>query len=190
MAMNLSDYIITAFSLSFLVDSITNVVRIRSQKATEKRLLDESGKKSTELVESFKTLLSDTLEKIGQHARLASPKEGVRCYAVLIQRGIETRMLIQPAQTFEEMVELVTKEVGVGWAIVSSAYADILVPKIEVPKTPTVVVPDKSPKIMTFISSLEYSRDRWATNSFQKGALTAIINRIKKEYGNISSSAS
>lgn len=108
-----------------------------------------------------------------------------RVYAVLLSRGLEARLTAVPAQTFEEMVELVTKEYGLGWLISASCYVDLILPveKGTVVKPPEPLAREEQ-KPSVFIQSLSYCRDAFAETPFERRALMSVINRIKKKYAN------
>lgn len=121
------------------------------------------------------------------------PKDGIaRFYSVLLERGIERRLFICPAQTLEEVILITTKEFGPGWAIVTSAHADVSALALAAPHAVAPEVPNEidplmkdvgNPKVRDFISYLEYSKEKFASEEAQKSALDSIINNIKKLYG-------
>lgn len=141
--------------------------------------------------DAFKTQ-GESLARIEKHilgkeqvARLNEPKEATRVYAVLLQRGIETRFVVQPANTFEEMSGIVQRELGIGWMILMSAFCDVLGWKethpapIESIETKVAAV---EPPIANFIHGLEYSRDKFADSPAQKAAVDEIIKKIKTQH--------
>lgn len=120
------------------------------------------------------------MEVSASNARLAVPKEATRVYAVLLQRGFETRILVQPANTLTEMQDICTRELGAGWLAVITTYADVIPPTHSEPNTALVEKP-----IANFIHDLEYSRDHLADSPSQKAAVEEIISKLKQEhYGN------
>lgn len=135
---------------------------------------------STSISEAFKAQgeslgrIEKHLQGKEQHARLMEPKEATRVYAVLIQRN------------FEEMSAIVTREVGTGWMILISAFADVLgwKPQAQPQTTETKAAMVETP-IANFIHDLEYSRDRLADSPAQKEAVDEIIKKLKSQhYGN------
>lgn len=120
-----------------------------------------------------------------QMARLKEPKEATRVYAVLIQRNFETRLIVQPANTFEEMSIIVTRELGTGWMTLISAFADVTgwkkdeQPSSQSTESTTALV---EKPIAHFIHDLEYSRDTLAESPAQKEAVDEIIRKLKSQH--------
>ena len=179
-------YAVFTWFVFVIVTAISaQVIRNREARLTNRRYVDV-------MEESFKSIsttlaeMRKLVEQIDQDARLSSPKEGMtRCYAVIVQRGLETRLFIQPSQTFEQMVAIVTREFGNGWAIVSSTHFDVATPKPPIDEAKGVKVPSVEPisKNENFIHTLEYSRDIFAVGDEQKKVIDDIISRIKKHHG-------
>lgn len=119
------------------------------------------------------------------NARLSIPKEATRVYAVLLQRGFETRILVQPANTLAEMQEICVRELGLGWMAIITAYTDVLGANPLEPKAAPVEKP-----IANFIHDLEYSRDHLADSASEKAAVESIITKLKKTHYGHSHSAS
>lgn len=118
-----------------------------------------------------------------QNARLLQPKEATRVYASLVQRGFETRILVQPANSFEEMQAIVIRELGTDWVILITAFTDVLGWKQHTPSEPKAAHVERP--IATFIHELEYSRDHLADSPTEKAAVESIISRLKSQhYGN------
>lgn len=146
----------------------------------------------TKAFEGQNEFAKKTLEAIGaldkkfeiqaQNTRLSQPKEGTRVYASLLQRGFETRILVQPANTFDEWRSIVANEIGPDWMLLITAYTDVLGWKPQ-PMEPTAAFVEKP--IANFIHDLEYSRDTLADSPSQKAAVEEIITKLKKQhYGN------
>lgn len=105
----------------------------------------------------------------------------VRVYAALLAKGLETRLVAVPAQTFEDMVALVTEQYGMGWLIAASCYLDMEVSKKEPAPAPEKA--ETNPQAAeVFVHQLEFARESFAGSPFERRALTAVINRIKKRY--------
>ncbi len=130
------------------------------------------------------------LEFSEQNARLSVPKGATRVYAVLLQRGVETRILVQPADTIEEMQRICMREIGNGWVTVITAHTDVLAPspiEVKEPETKRAAVVEKP--IATFIHDLEYSRDKFAETPTEKAAMESIISKLRKSYGTSNSTS-
>lgn len=155
-----------------------------------------------ETITSFETVVSDLQkalkEQFDMMLNLAQKRptmtgtmpagDTVRVYAVLLARGLETRLVAVPAQAFEDMIELVTKEYGIGWAVAASCYLDMeVVKKVGKEEKPVPAKAEKAeeaPKADPgkFVTTLLYCKDTFAETPFEKRSLTSVINRIKKRY--------
>lgn len=140
------------------------------QGENNKRILDAIG------------VVDKKFDAQAQNARLSQPKEATRVYASLLQRGFETRILVQPANTFDEWRAIVMREIGPDWMMLITAYTDVLGWKPQ-PSEPTAALVEKP--IANFIHDLEYSRDHLADSPSQKAAVEEIITKLKQQhYGN------
>lgn len=123
-----------------------------------------------------------------------TPKGGAsRVYAVILQRGFETRLFVHPANTFEAMAETALREFGNGWTIVASAHSDVLADPIPLATMPIEMgKPEEAvkPNVANYINNLKYARDNFADEPSQKKAIEKIISNIEKHYGRSNSTTS
>ena len=139
-----------------------------------KAALGEAEKKGKEIAEKIR-------KEIGsEHSENMQP---TRCYAFLLQKGMETRLLVQPARTFEEMSEKAATQNGAGWSIAASAFVDVFAPaqNITMPAGEEKK-PVEAPQLGNFIHTLEYSRDKFAEDESEQSAINKIISTIRKNY--------
>lgn len=187
--MNWTTYIFYTWLVFVAVSAITHQVLRRVAVRENVKKFQDSIK---ELVDTIGTRIAGVEKNVAANfaseVRLRDPRPTNRVYAFIMQQGRETRLFIQPSQTFEEMFNIVTRELGPNWLLTASAYVDVL-PSEVAPVVHIDTIMDKKPT--DFIHSLEYSRDVFATTATQKKALETIINRLKNDdYGTRSNSGS
>lgn len=118
------------------------------------------------------------------------PANSRRVYAVVLSRGSETRLFVNPSETYEQMIAVAMREFGSGWFVSGSSYVDIGYDGVGIPiaKEPKAKV--ESPSLTTFLAILEYSRDKFADKVSEKKSIDAIIRKIKESYGTRSTAGS
>lgn len=176
------------FSTLLSFNIVLKVAGIIQRNNSLKTILKDSKERETfsqSLVDAMEKQAANIKELLAfseQAHRLSSPKEGMRVYAFLLQRGMETRLLVQPANTMEDMLLIANKEAGEGWIIMTSAYADVIAPAQE-KKAIQIVAPEKEPVLQNFIYALKYSKDKFAKTEDEKQVIDTIITNIEKQHG-------
>lgn len=127
----------------------------------------------------------DTIQKTVKIAndaneRIVIPKEARRCYAVVMHKGLETRLMVQPANTIEEMTEVAKRSLGSGWEVMSSAHADVIPVKVAGEVKEDHV--EFSAPLDNFTYTLEYSRDKFTQTEAERRVVDNIITRVRKNY--------
>lgn len=102
-----------------------------------------------------------------------------RIYAMLLQKGFETKLFLREAATFEDMVQYATQEFGPGWLVVASVHCDV-----KNKEMPAMVRMDNIVKtnVATYINDLKYAKDTFATDENEKQAIDSVIVNIEKQY--------
>lgn len=110
-----------------------------------------------------------------------SPLEKVRVYAVVIQKGLETRLFMNPSESFEAMSDATAKKYGPGWVIIASAHLDVDAPLAKIPVAEPKQTAEKG--VNEYVSILKFAQEKFASTKTQKTALDGVINNVQKHYG-------
>jgi hypothetical protein len=120
------------------------------------------------------------------------PQGTRRIFAMALQRGIETCIIIEPAESYYEMYDKV-KAWGYGpdWLVIGWSYMDFR-PEMPIGNQPALVKTEEpaiqedpiiKKGVNEYVVYLEYSRDNYAKTQVEKDALETIIKNIKKLHG-------
>lgn len=162
----------------------------------------KASKEQSEAVKALHKIFSDMQTKLlGTESKIGTvllglknviPQKGSsRVYALLLQRGLETKMFVHPANTFEAVADIASKEFGNDWLIISSAHSDVIPSPIEFPVMKEKEKEENKEKnVKNYINYLKYAKDNFTSEPAQKKVVDTIISNIEKHYGKSNNSAS
>jgi len=178
------------FSLNFLLGLLVHYRSRKLEKGRNKISMFsfEEMYKKIDAITLSQTTITQAMGEVITTLKGIQPQPGnARVYAVIVQRGKETKIVMNLAQSFEQAIHLVQNEYSTaeGWMATASGFIDVkpnIIQQVEKLMVDKSEGETKEQNYQNYIYNLKYARDNFANDS-QKKAIDGLIKSIEKTYG-------
>lgn len=189
--------VIAVFLLNICTDFYIDRRKNQRQKETEKSIMEIStraGDVVKKLYSGLDAKLNTILEELQTDifdgalhplsAPVISPVIKKKVYSAIFARAMESRLVLHPCDSLEELIAFAKTSLGDGWILIASANIEVNAPKKSILDEKREEKEGKKEKGITdYVTTLEYAKEKFAETPTQKRALETIIGHVRKFYG-------